>query len=213
MGNRTLFKVCGMTRLEDAIAAAEAGASYLGFIFYPKSPRCMDLERFRAIKRDLPDLRRVAVLVDPEPTDLRQYLDEGFDRVQIHFSTKVAIERIAEWSRIVGKENLWLAAKLAPGESFDDRLLEYADTFLWDAYKKDSYGGTGHTSDWGQFRSMMETHSTRQWVLAGGLAPSNLLDALAASGANFVDLNSGVEISPGIKDPVKLKAVKRLMER
>ncbi|MCH6256141.1 phosphoribosylanthranilate isomerase [Puniceicoccaceae bacterium K14] len=211
MGEKIKFKVCGLTRAEDAVAAAGAGANCLGFIFYPKSPRGISLADFRAMKAGLPDLPKVAVLVTPETEELQEFVDEGFDFFQVHFPVGLAKERISGWAQTTGSKRLWLVPKIAPDECFDEALLELADTILWDGFKKDAFGGTGKTSNWDQFRELKERFSQKQWILSGGLGLENLAAAIAKTDASFVDLNSGVEISPGIKDHEKLSAVKSLL--
>lgn len=213
MGKAVQFKVCGMTRLEDAQAAADAGASVLGFIFHSKSPRSIQLDRFEEIRQELPNLPKVAVVVNPDPSELSQYLSVGFSFVQVHFPTSTELSRIEEWSRAVGKDCLWIAPKIGPEDTFDPRWLDFAGTVLWDGYKKGAYGGTGHTSNWDLFSDLKKQFPATQWILAGGLGPDNLLDAIDQSASDFVDLNSALEISPGIKDQVKLLEVKSLLKR
>jgi phosphoribosylanthranilate isomerase len=82
-----------------------------------------------------------------------------------------------------------------------------------DAYRKDAYGGTGETGDWVSFREISEKYPEKLWTLAGGLGPGNVADAVRRTGAERVDLNSGVEISPGIKDRNKLFQVKEALEK
>lgn len=204
------FKVCGLTRVEDARAAAAAGADFLGFIFYPLSPRRLELERFVGMRAELPDLPRVAVSVAPSGGELEGFLRAGFDFFQIHFPADAGVERVAAWSAAVGKERLWLAPKLAPGAAFDAALLDFADTVLWDGYKKDAatFGGTGARSDWEGFRRESTAHPGTRWILAGGLGPDIAAEAIRATGARWLDFNSGVEATPGIKDPELLSRVK-----
>lgn len=206
------FKVCGVTRVQDAHAMAAAGADFLGFNFYSKSPRAISLETFKSMAEDLPDLTHVAILVSPDPGELEAYFAAGLSKVQIHFDWEVGIERIKAWSQAATPERLWLAPKMAPGKSFDPALLPLASGILWDAYKKDAYGGTGHTSDWGQFSELRTRYADHFWILAGGLGAANVADAVAASGARYLDFNSGVEQSPGIKDPRKIDAVRDALE-
>ncbi len=201
------FKVCGMTRVEDTRVAAAAGASYLGFIFYPKSPRAMTLERFVEIRDELPDLPKVAVLVNPEPSFLERCFDVGLSIAQIHFDQDVDCSIVKQWSGIATPERLWLAPKIKPGDSFDESLLAYAGTILWDAYKKNAFGGTGHLSDWERFSKLRASHLEISWILAGGLNPDNLRDALLGTGAELLDFNSGVEMSPGVKNHDKIMAI------
>ena len=85
--------------------------------------------------------------------------------------------------------------------------MDFAEAFLIDAFAEDAYGGTGHTADWSRFADLKERFPEKKWILAGGLSPDNALDAIAATGADRIDANSGVESAPGIKDPEKIKAL------
>ena len=206
------FKVCGLKRQEDAVAAAEAGADFLGFIFYERSPRYLAIESYAALKESLPGLPKVAVTVAPSQEELEDLLGLGFDFVQIHFS--VADRPCAgRWSRQVTPEKLWLAPKMAPGEPFDTSLLTLADTILWDGYKREAgvYGGTGAQSDWPLFRMLSETYPQKRWILAGGLSPEIAIEALEATGARVLDFNSGLEFAPGQKDPERIFRVRRAL--
>lgn len=95
------IKVCGMTRAEDAQLAASLGADYLGFNFYPKSPRFISLDRYRALASQSPSVRKVAVMVEPDSDALSEIIEEGFDRVQIHFREETPLKQIAIWSEQV----------------------------------------------------------------------------------------------------------------
>ena len=201
-------KVCGLTRREDAEFAAEIGADYLGFIFYPKSPRCVSVDDASSLSRGL-SAPKVAVTVSPDRALIDTLKRVGFDRFQIHYpQAETDLDRIRDWSEQIGPENLWLAPKKPPETDFDESALPYAGTILWDAYRKDAFGGTGQTSDWSTFASLQASYPDRTWVLAGGLGPDNVSQAIAETGAKRVDFNSGVEISPGIKDRNRLEKVR-----
>ena len=201
-------KICGITRAVDGAAALEAGASHLGFILYEKSPRAITLEQVGALMAALPvPLEKpVAVDVNPDPERLARWATGGFARYQLHFPHDLPRERIAQWAEIVGRENLWLAPKLPPGEAFPEDILEFSDFFLVDAFSEDAYGGTGETADWSRFAHRKIRWPDKNWILAGGLSPDNVAAALAATEAERIDANSGVETSPGIKDPDKIQA-------
>ncbi|MFL3659337.1 MAG: phosphoribosylanthranilate isomerase [Opitutales bacterium] len=205
-------KVCGLTRSEDAEAAALAGADFLGFIFYPKSPRGLSLEQFEALMPQLPDLPKVAVTVAPGEALVDSLEALGFEYFQIHYPLNIG-SLAREWSERLTPSKLWLAPKIGPNDSLDEVSLQYADTWLMDAYRKDAYGGTGETGDWVSFREISEKYPEKLWTLAGGLGPGNVADAVRRTGAERVDLNSGVEISPGIKDRNKLFQVKEALEK
>jgi phosphoribosylanthranilate isomerase len=207
IGNITL-KVCGLTSAEDARAAVAAGADHLGFIFYPKSPRYLPLEKFKALQPGLPAATKVAVMVEPGLADLTGVLAAGFDRVQIHFKTSTPLVLVQEWSEFIGRERLWLAPKLPPGAEVSTMLLPLADAFLLDAYHEEKFGGTGQTGDWSAFTRQQRDHPGKTWILSGGLNPANVTAALAATGAKLIDVNSGVESAPGVKDHAKLLALR-----
>ena len=206
MINGIRLKVCGLTSLVDAEAADKVGADYLGFIFYPKSPRGITLTQFLAMKDRLPPRKKVAVSVEPTPADLAKQAEHGFDFYQIHFNPQTPLAIIGTWVEEVGAAKLWLAPRLPPGVDIYSELLPLAETFLIDTFHPDKMGGTGATGDWARFKRFRETHPAKHWILSGGLEPYNVAAAVAATGADFVDVNSGVEQAPGIKSPAKLQA-------
>ena len=148
----------------------------------------------------------MAVLVEPTPGDLAQALRDGFDFFQVHYRHDLPLGRIEAWSKAVGADRLWLAPKLPPEADVLPEWLPLANTFMLDAFAADVFGGSGHTGDWAKFSRHRSSHPEKNWILAGGLNRANITAALRQSGALFVDVNSGVESAPGIKDPVKLKA-------
>ena len=205
------IKICGMTREEDVELALSLGADFLGFIVYPKSPRGIILERAQELAAVVPEGKRVIVDVEPSAADLRRYVDAGFDRFQIHARLPMNEQRLQEWSEIALSDRLWLAPRVSPQDIFPASALEYADTVLLDTFSKDQIGGTGHTGDFGRFASLQKQFADTQWILAGGLNPSNVLDAIAQSETARVDVNSGVESAPGIKNPEKLRELFRVL--
>jgi phosphoribosylanthranilate isomerase len=92
-------------------------------------------------------------------------------------------------------------------------LLPLAETFLLDSFRPDGFGGSGRTGDWKIYSQHRQLHPGKTWILAGGLSPENIGSALAESGARFVDVNSGVETAPGVKDHSKLKAFVEAIHR
>jgi phosphoribosylanthranilate isomerase len=202
-------KVCGITRLEDGQNAISLGASFLGFIFFEGSPRCIDPEKARKIWGGLNPTRThsVAVDVNPDPSRLSEISRLGFDFFQLHFPSSVDPDRISEWAEIVGPENLWLAPRISPEEDFPVGMLPFADTFLVDAYDKEKFGGTGLSSDWERFSDWKSKYADKRWILAGGIGPENLRDALVRTSPHVVDVNSAVESEPGVKDHEKVKKV------
>lgn len=201
------LKVCGLTSAADARAAAGIGADWLGFIFHPQSPRGLETARWGEVAAGLPEGKKVAVVVEPEEARLADLLGLGFDAVQVHFRPEVPPERLLAWSRRVGKERLWLAPRLPAGAPFDPGWLPLADTFLLDGYDPDKFGGTGRGTDLARYIQLKKAHPDRVWILSGGLGPANSPQAVRASGASFIDVNSGVESAPGRKDGGKLAAL------
>lgn len=198
------LKVCGLTRVEDAQAAAAIGADALGFIFYPKSPRYLTFERYAALRPELPAVAKVAVMVEPGLAELMAAQRAGFDAIQIHFKLHTPIALLREWSELVTPAKLWLVPQLKDAAVVPPALLPLAETFLLDTYHAEKFGGTGLTGDWPKFRAHREALPEKTWILSGGLKPENVAEALRESGADFLDVNSGVESAPGVKDPAKL---------
>jgi len=198
-------KICGLTSPGDAEVAAACGADYLGFILHPGSPRCVTLGDFRAMAGRLPKRPRVAVCVEPAPGALAAMRGAGFDLFQVHFRHDTPVATIEAWSREAGTANLWLAPKLPPGVDVPEAWLALAPCILLDTFDPALFGGTGRTGDWPKFRRHAEAHPEKTWILSGGLTPGNVAAALAGTGARFVDVNSGVESAPGVKDHGKLR--------
>lgn len=200
------FKVCGLTSLVDADAADAVGADYLGFILYPKSPRYVSLAQFEAMAPRLPPRKKVAVVVEPSAEELTAIKAAGFDYVQLHFPNETPFFMAALWLDVIPPEMLWLAPRVPTGKDLDLSFVPLADTILLDTYHPNAVGGTGQTGDWKTFAWHRTKFKKVNWVLAGGLKPENIVEAVTATGARFVDVNSGVESAPGVKDHSKLKA-------
>jgi phosphoribosylanthranilate isomerase len=200
------FKVCGLTSLVDAEAADAAGADYLGFILYPKSPRYVSLAQFAAMTPRLPPRKKVAVLVEPTVETLAEIKAAGFDHVQVHFSPTTPLATVAGWLEVIPREMLWLAPRVPPGQELPASFVALVDHVLVDTYHPQAHGGTGQTGDWTSFKARREEFGQVHWILAGGLNPENIGAALAATGARWVDVNSGIESAPGVKDHLKLRA-------
>ncbi len=198
-------KICGLTRESDVDLALELGADFFGFIVYPKSPRGLSLERAVTLSQRVPAGKRVLVDVETGTDELERRRDAGFDFFQIHAGLDVGLASLAAWSGLVGPERLWIAPRLRPGDAFPESVLSFADTVLLDTYHKDQHGGTGATGDWETFSTLKQCHPSTNWVLAGGLNAANVLNAIAATGTERVDLSSGVESEPGMKNPEKLR--------
>jgi phosphoribosylanthranilate isomerase len=202
-------KVCGITNKRDALNALQAGASYLGFILYPKSPRHISLEHVKQISESLKDIscKKVAVDVAPRLEDVALMQKADFQYYQFHFPLDLDIEIIRQWSEMVGPSNLWLAPKLPPGANFPDHLLQYAETFVIDAYSQNKFGGTGKSADWNSFSKYQNLYPEKKWILAGGIGPENVVSSVIQTDARMIDLNSAVESKPGQKEVDKIKSV------
>ncbi len=197
-------KICGLKDPLAVDAAVEGGARYLGFIFYPPSPRAVTPEKALELGKSVPaDRTRVGVMVDPDERLVDQAL-AGLDAIQLH--GKETPERVREVKEATGKT---VIKALRIGDAEDLRPLqsyaEVADMILFDAKppaKPGSLpGGNGLTFDW---RLLHDLCLDRPWILSGGLNAANLADAVRLCRASFVDVSSGVERAPGVKDPEKI---------
>jgi phosphoribosylanthranilate isomerase len=200
------FKVCGLTSLVDAEAADAVGADYLGFILYPKSPRYVSFAQFAAMTPRLPPRKKVAVVVEPTAEALVEIKAAGFDYVQVHFSPTTSLVTVERWLEVIPRERLWLAPRVPPGQELDSSFIALVDHVLLDTYHPQAHGGTGQTGDWTSFKALRIRFPHVNFILAGGLNPENIGAALATTGARWVDVNSGIESAPGVKDHSKLQA-------
>ena len=206
------IKVCGITRAADAATMRAAGADFLGINLWPGSPRHVPAERRTALLREMPAAARVAVTVNPTVAEFRAALAEGFAIVQAHFDPLLLDCDPAALAAAAGPGQLWLAPKLAPGAELPPALLKFTTTLVHDAHAKQAFGGTGQTGDWNRFQSLQKAHPSHVWVLAGGLGPSNVAAAVMA-GARFLDLNSGIELAPGLKSAEKMAEVVEVLTK
>lgn len=200
-------KICGVTRPQDGECALRLGADFIGINLYPKSPRYLPEEKVSELLQIIPQGKRVLVDVNTAPEDLERYKRLGFDYYQIHFNHNTELQTLAQWESIVGYENLWLAPRVPPTEQFPQDILEHSDTIVFDAYSPVEYGGSGKTGDWGRFHELNTLYNHKNWILAGGLKPENVEEALTQTGATFIDIASGVESAPGVKSRPKLEAL------
>ena len=195
---RTRIKICGITRIEDAELVADCGADAMGMIFYQKSPRYVDIEQARLICNVLkPFLTTVAVVVDPTDEFLDQLVsDVGVDRIQFHGSES---QHVCEQSA----RPYYKVLRVNDQNDLIEQLQQYPRTgaFLLDTYVKGQPGGTGRSFDWSVID---KARINRPVILAGGLTPENVYDAVLSVQPYAVDVNSGVEIKPGIKDANKI---------
>jgi phosphoribosylanthranilate isomerase len=192
----TRVKICGITRAEDAQLAARLGAWAVGFIFWPRSPRAITTEAARAIVRELPPLvTPVGVFVNEAPAVMNDVAREvGLGAVQLHGDETPGIVAAIDARVIKAVSVETLSAHVWP-----DRV-----TLLVDVHDPERRGGTGQTADWRRAAALAER---RPIVLAGGLAPHNIGEALRVVAPAAVDVSSGVESAPGIKDAVRVRAL------
>jgi phosphoribosylanthranilate isomerase len=195
-----VIKICGITRLEDAMLAVDLGARALGFVLWPGSPRHIDPPHARAIVRELPPfVTAVGVFVNEPPEVINTLADAiRLGVVQLHGDEPVShaeqIERPVLKSVTV--QDAEKAAAEWPGQV----------TLLIDAHDPQRRGGTGQTTDWTVAAALA---ARRRILLAGGLRPENVGEAISRVRPYGIDVSSGVEASPGIKDPDRLRALFR----
>lgn len=188
-------KICGITRLEDALLAAELGAAAIGFVFYPRSPRYIEAVAAGRISEQLPQrMARVGVFVNPDPeTMIRTAEMAHLTHVQLHGDESCALCEQSPLPVIKTVRNLI---------EFEKYKKFSAAAFLVDSKTAEQFGGTGQPADWNFCRQVRERAPV---ILAGGLAASNVAPAIAAAMPDAVDLSSAVEHAPGVKDHQKLR--------
>lgn len=206
-------KICGLRTVEDVAAVAAAGAAYAGFNFFAKSPRYVTAEEARALALTAPEgLCKVALVVDAEDALLDAITAEvPLDMLQLHGHETPA--RVAEVKARYGLPVMKVIG--VAGEADLASLTEYSlvsDQILIDAKPpKDAVlpGGNGLTFDW---RLLVGRKWLRPWMLAGGLTASNVAEAIRLTGARQVDVASGVESAPGVKDAARIAEFVRAAE-
>ncbi len=200
-------KVCGLTDVAGLAAAAAGGARWLGFVFYPPSPRSLAPERAAALAGRAPaGCLKVGVLVDPEDAALEALLRQvPLDALQLHGAetpARVAAIKAATGRAVIKAMAIADAADLEPVGAY----AAVADLLLFDAKPPRAPGrlpgGNGEAFDW---RLLESLRLARPWLLSGGLSAGNLETAVRLSGARAVDVSSGVEDRPGHKDPARIR--------
>lgn len=195
---RVRTKICGITREDDALAAVQAGADAVGFVFWPRSPRAIDAARAASVIRRLPPfVTAVGLFVDPSDDELAAAMDAGCDLLQFHGDETP--ERCARAGRP------WIKAIRVRAEtSLHDAAVQYAGArgLLLDAFVEGIPGGTGSRFDW----NLVPRNLSLPVVLAGGLTPENVGDAIRAVRPWAVDVSGGVEVAKGIKDHARMAA-------
>ena len=201
--SRTRVKICGVTRLTDIQAAVAAGADALGFVFVPASPRCIKVEVARDLVARVPAfVQTVALVSDPSVDWVETVVDQvGPDLLQFHGSES------GRFCRQFGRPYI-KAVSADLDEQARARVLQDHPTargFMLDSHAASGLGGTGHTFDWARW-PRESGRGQRPWILAGGLSPDNIADAVASLAPYAVDVSSGVEEAPGIKSADKINA-------
>lgn len=203
----TKVKICGLTTADSVAAAVDAGAAYVGFVFFPKSPRNIDLQTARNLAIDVPPgVAKVALTVNASDELLQSITDTvPLDMLQLHGSESP--ERVAEVREKFGLP-VMKAVGVADADDLEalDCFAVVADQLLVDAKppkNADLPGGNGIAFDW---RLISNRRWSTPWMLAGGLDPDNVAEAIALTGVQQVDVSSGVETKPGEKDVGAIQA-------
>ncbi|CAH0646233.1 phosphoribosylanthranilate isomerase [Pseudomonas juntendi] len=192
-------KICGITRIEDALAAVEAGADAIGFVFYAKSPRAVDVRQARAIIAELPPfVTTVGLFVNASRCELNEILEVvPLDLLQFHGDEAP--------EDCEGYHRPWIKAlRVRPGDDLEAACQRYAGArgILLDTYVAGVPGGTGEAFDW----SLVPARLSKPIILAGGLSAANVGQAIAQVRPYAVDVSGGVEQAKGIKDAAKIEA-------
>lgn len=196
---RTRVKICGITRPEDGVAAARLGADAIGLVFYAKSPRAVTLDQARCVVDALPPfVTTVALFVDPQPAEVEAVLDAvAPDLLQFHGSESPEFcdQFGRPWIKAIPmREGIDLAAVMEQYRQGRGVLL--------DTYRPGIPGGTGESFNW----DLIPAGLADKIILAGGLTPANVAEAIKKVRPYAVDVSGGVEASKGIKDAAKLAA-------
>ncbi|MCW8906773.1 MAG: phosphoribosylanthranilate isomerase [Sedimenticola sp.] len=202
---RTRVKICGITRPEDALAAARAGADAIGLVFYPPSPRAVSTSQAAAIVRCLPPfVSTVGLFVDALPEAVKEVLQEvPLDLLQFH--GKETAKECERYGRPYIK-----ALRMRPDLDLwtMEQTYHSAAGLLLDSYRPDLPGGTGEVFDWERIPDSMR----QRIILAGGLSPDNVASAITRIHPYAVDVSGGVEREKGIKDEARISAFMRGVE-
>ena len=198
----TAVKICGVTRVEDGLEAARAGAHAVGVVFHPASPRCVDVRLAREIVRRLPPfVTAVGLFVDPHPEEVAHVVREvALSLLQFHgdeepeLCTAFGLPYVKACRVAAGRDLLQYAAR-----------HNRAKGLLLDAFVAGTHGGTGRSFDW----ALIPPDLPLPVVLAGGLTSANVGDAIRAVRPWAVDVSSGVEREKGVKDAAKIAAFMR----
>ena len=192
----TRVKICGITNVDDAIMAVEAGADAIGFVFFKESPRFITHDRAREIIASVPAfVSTVGVFVNEPAWRVEEIMRiTGLDIAQLHGDESP--EECCKLRRVIKALRVEKMLDLEPIKQYE------VSAFLLDAYSKGSYGGTGRVFNW---EIALEAKKYGNIVLAGGLNPDNVAEAVKFVRPFAVDVSSGVEAEKGVKDPDKVR--------
>lgn len=202
----TEIKICGITNLDDASFAAECGVDALGFNFFSKSPRYVAPERAKEIIERIPEsITKVGVFVNHDTLEVKKIVGFcGLDLVQLHGDESSEYCRQFPRSLLIKAFSPRREADLQKVRTYPVRAI------LVDAYDPLRYGGTGKRSDWGIAVKVKKTHLL---IIAGGLSADDIQEVIEIVSPHAVDINSGVESSPGRKDPEKVRKIVEIVRR
>jgi phosphoribosylanthranilate isomerase len=196
---RTRIKICGITRVEDAVDAVRLGADAIGLVFYPPSPRAVSITQAKAIVKSLPPfVTVVGLFVNQDRATIEKYIDQvQIDLLQFHGDESA--------DECCGYTRPWIKA-IRMQEGIDlgevERTYSHASGLLLDTYKAGVPGGIGECFDWRRIPASLASRI----ILAGGLDAQNVVQAIHQVHPYAVDVSGGVERSKGIKDSVKIEA-------
>lgn len=200
-------KICGLTSVEAIEAAADAGAAYAGFVFYDHSPRNIRPREAPGLAKHVPKgMKRVGVFVEPEDSLLERAIAAArLDVVQLHGEERP--ERLKSIKARLDVD-IWKAIPVSAASDLDRARLyrDHADMILFDARTPKASrlpGGMGIAFDW---KFLSHFKHKMPWGLSGGLTAENVTEAIATTGATMLDVSSGVESEPGVKDPARISA-------
>lgn len=201
----TAIKFCGMTRSEDAAEAARLGAAYVGAIFAPSARRVSGAQA-ATVWAGAPGARKVGVFGDASVSEILATADEsGLDVIQLHARTK---DGTIQELRSSFHGEIWSVLRVGEAGALTDAgESASANAILVDSYSESGLGGTGRAFDWErECEAILRFRGDKRLIVAGGLDPDNVGAAINALAPDVVDVSSGVESAPGIKDHARMRA-------
>ncbi|MEM1547155.1 MAG: phosphoribosylanthranilate isomerase [Candidatus Methanomethylicia archaeon] len=203
---RVKIKICGITRIEDLETACNLGADAVGFIVnIPSSPRSLTIKEVEKLIKHTPIFVKSVLVIAPQDLYevLKLYEELRPDIVQIHgdLNIKPLREKLPSIPIIKG-----IAVKSEETVKTAIEISKYSNAILVDSYSKGRSGGTGITHNWSISRSIRDAIYPKPLILAGGLNPGNVKDAIRIVKPYAIDVSTGVEVNPGVKDPGKIEA-------